>query len=371
MNIGIPRERRASEYRVGLSPAGVRLLSEAGHACFIERGAGLGAGFADADYQNAGGQIIYSGKEVYGRAQLLLKAARPMTNELEWLVEHQVIMGFLHLSAAAPDKIRTLLEKKITAISYELIQEPDGTLPVLKPLSQIGGRMLAQLAAQLLQNNAGSNGVLLGGVPGVPPAEVVIIGAGVVGQNAARAFIGAGAQVTVLDRDLKHLQEFDEHFANRVVTLLATPFNIERACRFADVVVGAILSPGERAPIVLPRSVIQQMKRGAVLIDMSIDEGGCAETSRPTTHENPTYIEEGVLHCCIPNLPGVVARTATHAYQNAAWPYILKIANEGIDAALANNPNLQHGLATHRGQLYITRPMDYLLPSSEDSNGLV
>jgi alanine dehydrogenase len=360
MNIGIPKERRPSEYRVGLSPTGVKLLTEAGHTCYVESKAGLGAGFSDDNYLYAGAHIVYSGEEAYGRADLVVKAVRPLTEELNWLVPGQVLMGFLHLPAAKPDKVEALLEKRISAIAYEQIQRPDGSLPVLKPLSQIGGQMAAQIVARLLQNNGGGNGVLLGGVPGVPPAEVVIIGAGVVGENAARAFLGKGAHVTILDRDLNRLQELARMLpSSGVVTLVSHPFNIERACGYADAVIGAVMVPGERAPIVLPRTIVQKMRPGAVLLDLSIDEGGCAETSRPTSHENPTYMAEGVVHCCIPNLPGVVARTATHAFLNAAWPYIQLITSQGIEAALATDPDLEQGLVTHQGQLRHLNPVYY------------
>jgi alanine dehydrogenase len=359
MNIGIPKERRPFEYRVGLSPAGVKLLTEAGHTCYVESQAGLGAAFTDENYQTAGACIVYSGEEAYGRANLVLKAVRPTNEEFEWLVNGQTLMGYLHLVAAHPAKIEALLQKEIVAIAYEQIQLADGSLPVLKPLSQIGGRMVAQVAANLLQNNNQGKGVLLGGVPGVPPAEVVIIGGGVVGENAARAFFGLGAHVTVLDRDLGRLQALERLLPGSVVTLVSHPFNVERACRYADVVVGAVMVPGRRAPLVMPRHVVAQMRPGSVLIDMSIDEGGCAETSRPTNHSSPTYVEEGVIHCCIPNWPGVVARTATHAFLNAAWPYIQSIANEGVDLALTADPALQRGLVSHQGELRNMRPLNY------------
>ncbi len=351
MNISTPKERRPSEFRVGLSPAGVRLLTEQGHICRIERSAGLGAGFTDSDYQRAGAQIVYSGEEAYGRAELILKVSRPTDEELSWLIPGQTLLGLLYLHVANPDKVRTLLEKRITAIAYEGIRSPDGALPVLKPLSQIGGRMAAQVAANLLQNNAGGKGVLLGGVPGVPPAEVVIIGAGVVGTNAVQAFLGMGAHVTLLDRSLDRLQSLSELFPGRVVTLVSHPFNVERACSYADVVVGAVHVPGERAPLVIQRRVVEKMRTGAVLLDLSIDEGGCAETSRPTSHENPIYVEAGVIHCCIPNLPGVVARTATHAFLNAAWPYIQTITDLGVESAIEEEPALAHGVATHQGAI--------------------
>ncbi len=351
MNIGVPKERRPSEYRVGLSPAGVQLLVEDGHTCYVESKAGVGAGFSDEEFRNAGAQIVYNGEEAYGRAELVLKAARPMDEELKWLVPGQALAGLLHLAAARPNKLEALLKNEITAIAYDQIQRSDGTLPVLKPLSQIGGKMAVHLAAQLLQNNSGGKGVLLGGVPGVPSAEIVIIGGGVVGETAAKAFLALGAQVTVLDKSLDRLQILDKHMSGRLVTLVAHPFNIARACSYADVVVGAVHIPGERAPIVITREMVKKMRKSAIFIDLSIDEGGCSETSRPTSHQNPTYMEEGVLHCCIPNLPGVVARTATHAFLNGAWPYIQEICNLGIEAAIQNNPDLEFGVATHAGKL--------------------
>ena len=351
MNISIPKERRPSEYRVGLTPFGVKLLTEGGHHCFVEHDAGVGAGFADKAYAAAGANIVYSGEEVYGRGDVILKIARPTIEEIKWLIPEQTLMGFLHLQSAHPSKIQLMLDKKITAVSYEQIQYEDGTHLILKPLSQIGGQMAAQMAAQLLQNNAGGNGVLLGGVPGVPPAEVVIIGAGVVGESAARAFLGMGAQVTLLDRNLERLQMVAATLPGRVITLVAHPLNIERTCAFADVVVGAVRTDRERTPVLITKETIEKMRPAAVLLDLSIDEGGCAETSRPTTHDNPTYLVDGVIHCCIPNLSGVVARTATHAFQNAAWPLIQQIAQHGVREAIAIDPALASGVFMDQGTM--------------------
>ena len=351
MNISIPKERRPAEYRAGLTPTGVRLLTEEGHTCLVERGTGLGVGFSDDDYAAAGAHIVYTGEEVYGRGDVILKVARPTLEEIAWLVPGQTLVGYLNLPSAHLNKIQLLLDKRITAISYEQIQRADGTRPVLRPLSQIGGQMAAQMAAHILQNNAGGKGVLLGGVPGVAPAEVVIIGAGVVGEYAARSFLGMGAQVTLLDIDLGRLQTLAATLPGRVVTLVAHTFNIERTCAFADVVVGAVHNAYERTPVIIMREVVQKMRPGAVLLDLSIDEGGCAETSRPTTHDNPTYIEEGVIHCCIPNLSGVVARTATHAFLNAAWPFIQQLARHGVGEAIATDPVLATGVYMHQGKI--------------------
>lgn len=351
MNIGIPKERRPYEYRVGMSPAGVEILSQLGHKVYVEHDAGVGAGFSDQEYEKAGARLAYSPDEVFGRADLLLKVARPMKEELEWLQPGCVVAGLLHLASAQQDKVDILLQKEITAVSYEQIQLADGTLPVLRPFSQIGGMMAAQTAARLLQNNWGGKGILIGGVPGVPPAEVVILGAGVVGRNAARGFLGLGAHVTMIDININALQRVADHFSG-VATMVSTKRNIERATAYADVVVGAVLKPGERAPILVTREMVQAMKPRSVIIDVSIDEGGCVETSRPTTHDHPTYEEEGVLHYCVPNMPGVVARTATHAFVNAAVPFIVEMADKGIEQAMRDNAALEAAVVTHAGKLH-------------------
>jgi len=350
MNIGIPIERRPFEFRVGLSPAGVEILTQQANQVYVEHEAGQGAGFSDQEFERAGARIVYSAEEVFMRGDLLLKVARPMKDELEWMRPHTTVLGLLHLASAREDKVEVLLEKKITSIAYEQIEDADGSLPVLRPFSQIGGRMTASIAARLLQNNWGGKGVLLGGVPGVPPAEVVILGGGVVGHFAADAFLGLGAHVTVIDNDINVLQKIYDRFPN-VVTMISTKRNLERATKFADVVVGAVLMPGKRTPILLTREMLRAMKPRSVFIDVSIDQGGCSETSRPTTHELPTYMEEGVLHYCVPNIPGVVARTATHAFVNSAMPYIEEIANLGVQAAIERDPAIARAVNTHQGEL--------------------
>jgi alanine dehydrogenase len=353
MDIGIPRERRANEYRVGLTPAGVELLSESGHSCYVERDAGRGAGFSDVDYERAGAKIVYSAEEAYGRADLVLKVARPIAEEVEWLRAGCTLMGFLHLAAGRRERVEGLLAKRVTAIAYETIQDDDGTLPVLKPLSQAAGRMAPQVAGTLLQNDRGGKGIVLGGVPGVPPAEVVIIGAGTVGTAAARAFLGVGASVYVLDRNLSRLQHLDEMVGNgrNLVTMVSHAFNIRKVVKFADVLVTAVLEPGARAPIVVTREMVRSMKPRSVILDVSIDQGGSVETSRPTTHRDPTFVEEGVIHYGVPNMTSVVARTATHALNVAAWPHIWEIARNGLDRALAESSALRRGVATQDGRL--------------------
>jgi len=349
MNIGIPKERRPFEFRVGLSPAGVEILTQKQNQVYVEHEAGVGAGFSDREFENAGARIVYSAEEVFMRGDMILKVARPMKEELEWIRPHSTVLGLLHLASSREDKVDVMLEKKITSIAYEQIEEADGTLPVLRPFSQIGGRMAASIAARLLQNNWGGKGIILGGVPGVPPAEVVILGGGVVGQCAADAFLGLGAHVTIIDRDVNVLQKVYERFPN-VVTMMSTKRNIEKTISFADVVVGAVLVSGERSPILITREMMRGMKPRSVFIDVSIDQGGCAETSRPTTHEMPTYVDEGVLHYCVPNMPGVVARTATHAFVNAAMPYLEHLASFGVEEALIKYPALEKGVNTHNGE---------------------
>jgi len=350
MNIGIPKESRPFEYRVGLSPAGVEILVHNKHQVFVEHDAGALTGFSDKDYEKVGAKLVFSPEESFGRADLALKVSRPTEQELHWMQSGAAVAGFLHLASTRQERIDILLEKKITAIAYEQIQAPDGSLPVLRPFSQMGGTMAAQIAARLLQNNWGGRGILMGGVPGVPPAEVVIIGGGVAGTSAAQMFLSMGAHVTVLDKSLAALQRVWERHSC-ITTKVATKRNIETSVKYADVVVGAVLASGHRAPIVVTREMVRSMKPRAVVMDISIDEGGCIETSRPTTHEHPVYIEENVLHYCVPNITGAVARTATHTFVNAAMDYISEIADKGIEGAIASNPDIAFAVNTHAGKL--------------------
>jgi len=351
MNIGIPKERRDLEQRVGLTPYGVELLTRAGHICYVENEAGLGAGFTNYHYERAGGRIVYSGEEVYGRSDLVLKAVRPTEEEMAWLREGQTIAGFLHLAADRYDNVEGLLEKGVTAIAYETIEKDDGTLPVLRTMSEVAGRMAPQLAATFLQSSYGGRGVLLSGVPGIPPARVAILGAGVLGTNATRTFLGLGASVYILDRDQERLREVDRQFSGQVTTMVSYPFNISRVARFAEVLVGAILTPGARVPVIVTRQMVRSMKRGAVILDFSIDQGGCVETSRPTTLRDPVFVEEDIVHFCVTNVPGAVPRTATHAFNNAMWPYIRRVAEVGLDQAVEELPALARGIATRDGEI--------------------
>jgi alanine dehydrogenase len=350
MNIGIPRERRPFEFRVGITPAGVQMLVKGGHVCYVEHDAGVGAGFSDQDFIDSGARIAYSGHEVFGRADLVLKVARPTYEEIEWLRPGTIIAGLLHLSSARRDKTELMVEKGITAVAYEHIMMEDGCVPIRRPLSQIGGLLAAQIGAGLLQSNCGGKGILMGGAAGVPPAEVVVIGAGVVGTAAIKAFVGMGAHVTVLDIDINTLQRIHDTFPG-VVTMISYPGNIARVCAFADIVVGSVLKPNAPPPIIVNREMVRSMKPRSIIMDISIDEGGCIETARPTTHEKPTFIEEGIIHYCVPNIPSLVARSSTYAFINSAFPYIEELANKGIDEAAKDNPALEEGIAIHKGEL--------------------
>jgi alanine dehydrogenase len=350
MNIGIPKETRAFEFRVGLFPAGVKMLTQMGHTCYVEHDAGLGAGFSDQEYINAGARIAYTPHEVFGRADLLLKVARPTAEEIQYMQPGAALAGLLHLGSTRHDKIEAMLANKITSIAYEQIVLADGTVPVRKPLSAIGGTLAGQIGARLLQNNSGGKGILLGGAPSVPPAEVVIIGVGIAGTCAAKAFSGMGAHVTVLDTNIAALEAILNTLPC-VVTMISNPINVERACAYADLVVGTVLVPSERPPIVVTREMVRNMKPRSVLMDISIDEGGCFETSRPTTNEKPTFVEEGMIHYCVPNMPSVVARTSTYAFLNAAMPFIQELVTKGIDRAIADNPAIAHGVGTYQGEI--------------------
>lgn len=350
MEIGIPKETRPSEYRVGLSPAGVRMLTTRGHTCYVEHDAGLSVGFTDADYEQAGARLVFSHHEAFARADLVLKFARPLDDEIHLLRPGSAIAGFLHMPSAAQSKLDFFLKNEITAIAYEQIQTDDGRRPVLRMLSEVGGRLAAQLAAQLLQNDRGGKGILLGGMPGVPPAEVVVLGAGAAGCSATQAFLGMGAQLTVLDNDIQALQRVHERCPH-AVTMLANTANIRRTAAFADVIVGAAATAGQAAPVLITREILKTMKPRSLVIDLSIDQGGCFETSRPTSHDKPTFVEEGIIHYCVPNMTSVVARTASHVFFNAAIPYILEIAQKGLDAAIAENAALARGINTHRGKV--------------------
>lgn len=349
MEFGVPKEVRDLEMRVGLTPAGVTALVSAGHSVYVERGAGAGAGFDDEAYLQSGAQLVYSAEELYGRSDAVIKVTRPTAQEHQFFRRRQMILAFFHLPVSSPDLPRVLIEKEITAIAYEMIQEDDGLMPVLLPMSEIAGQLAPIIAGQLLMTVSGGRGTLLSGIPGVPPAAVVILGAGVLGLNAARAFLGSGAQVTVLDHDMRPLRRVDELLEGRVTTMVASDYNIKRTTQFADVVVGAVLQPGRRAPILVSRRMLVAMRPGTVILDFSIDQGGCTETSRPTTLRAPTYIEENVIHYCVPNITASVARTTSHAITNAALPFLLKL--EELSQNLDKKTPLARGVNLWQGEI--------------------
>ncbi|TJY62903.1 alanine dehydrogenase [Sinimarinibacterium sp. CAU 1509] len=350
MRIGTPREIKNHEYRVGLTPAGVRELTAHGHEVLIETGAGLGIGISNDDYVAAGARIVETAAEVFDQADMVVKVKEPQPVECAMLREGQVLFTYLHL-APDPKQAQALLDSGCIAIAYETVTDRSGGLPLLAPMSEVAGRMSIQAGAHAMEKAAGGNGVLLGGVPGVPAADVVILGGGVVGYNAARIAVGMGARVTILDRSLARLNWLDIVFDGRLATLYSTRDAVERCVNSADLVIGAVLVPGAAAPKLVTRDMLPKMKTGSVIVDVAIDQGGCFETSRPTTHQDPTYVVEGIVHYCVANMPGGVAHTSTFALTNATLPFVLALAGKGYRQALVDDPHLCAGLNVHRGQV--------------------
>ncbi len=350
MKIGVPKEIKIHEYRVGMVPAGVRELVNAGHSVVVQSGAGAGIGFGDADYQSAGASIAAGAAEVFASADMIVKVKEPQLPECKMLKGHQVLFTYLHL-AADKAQAKGLMDSGATAIAYETVTAPDGSLPLLTPMSEVAGRMSVQVGATALQKANGGFGVLLGGVPGVTPAKVVILGGGVSGTHAAEMAVGLGADVTVVDRSVKRLRELSALFGNRLKTAYSTAHAIEELTRDADLVVGAVLIVGAAAPKLVTREMVKLMKAGAVMVDIAIDQGGCFETSKPTTHAEPTFVVDGVIHYCVTNMPGAVPRTSTFALTNATLPYIRSLADLGWQAALARDAGLARGLNVHAGKI--------------------
>lgn len=351
MRIGCPKEIKAQEGRVGLTPAGADALIRAGHTVFLEKGAGLASGFADQEYTGVGAQILPTAREVYGAAEMIVKVKEPLAPEYALLQEGQILFTYLHL-APDPEQTRALLEKKVTGIAYETVQLADGSLPLLAPMSEVAGRLSIQTGARLLEANCGGRGILLGGVTGVERANVVIVGGGNVGTNAAKMAAGLGANVTILDISSRRLAYLDDIFNGRVQTLLSNSYNIANAVRSADLVVGCVLIPGAKAPKLVTEEMVKTMRPGSVLVDVAIDQGGSIETiDRITTHSDPYFVKHGVLHYSVANMPGAVPRTSTLALTGATLPYALKIANLGAEAACRTDPALMKGLNTYRGHL--------------------
>ncbi|HKZ74007.1 MAG TPA: alanine dehydrogenase [Steroidobacteraceae bacterium] len=348
MRIGVPREIKIHEYRVGLVPAGVRELIAHGHEVMVETRAGEGIGVGDTHYKQAGAQIAATAADVFRAADMIVKVKEPQLAECRMLRKGQVLFTYLHL-AADPGQARALMASGATAIAYETVTAPDGSLPLLTPMSEVAGRMSIQVAASCLQKASGGFGVLLGGVPGVAPAKVVVLGGGVSGTHAAEMAVGLGADVTVVDRSVRRLRELSALFGNRLKTAYSTAETIEQLVIDADVVVGAVLVVGAAAPKLVTRDTVKRMKQGAVMVDISIDQGGCFETSKPTTHADPTYTVDGVVHYCVTNMPGAVPRTSTFALTNATLPFVRALADLGWRDALARDPHLARGLNVHEG----------------------
>ena len=347
MIIGVPKEIKTEEYRVGIVPAGVRLLKSSGHSVLIERGAGEGAGISDREFENAGAHLVSSPAEVYGETDLVMKVKEPLPPEYDLLKPGLMLYTFLHL-APAPKLTDALLDKDIIGIAYETIQQADGSLPLLTPMSEIAGRMAVQVGAHHLEKPSGGRGVLLGGVPGVSRGVVTVLGGGVVGTNAAKIAVGMGAMVNIIDINQARLMALDDIFGSAITTLISNPDTIERSVRESHLVIGAVLVPGGRAPSLISRKVVAQMKPGTVIVDVAVDQGGCCETCQPTTHDNPTFVVDNVIHYCVANMPGAVPRTATFALTNVTINYALKIANLGLKAAVASDSSLAKGINIYR-----------------------
>jgi alanine dehydrogenase len=370
MLLGVPKEIKDNEYRVGMVPSTVRELTETGHQVIVESGAGTGAGLPDGDYQAAGAEVVSRADDVYSRAELVVKVKEPLGAERKKLQRGQVLFAYLHL---APDRAQTedLLAAGVTAIAYETVTSPQGTLPLLTPMSEVAGRMAPHVGAHCLEKGNGGRGVLLAGVPGVPAASVVILGGGVAGTNAAQIASGMGADVAVLDRNLEALRRIASQMGNRVRTIFSTRDVVEVLCRRADLVIATVLVPGATAPKLISAETVKTMKPGSVIVDVAIDQGGCAETSRPTTHSHPTYAVDGVVHYCVTNMPGAVARTSTFALSNVTTSFILALADKGWRRALIEDPHLRDGLNVNDGKITYSAVAEALkLPYTPADNAL-
>src|SRR5262245_2563400 len=350
MLVGVPKETKDNEYRVGLVPSTVRELTAKGHQVVVETGAGIGAGLPDADYQAAGAEIVAGADDVFSRAEMIVKVKEPLPRERQRLRGGQILFTYLHL---APDRAQTedLMAAGVTAIAYETVTSPQGTLPLLTPMSEVAGRMAPHVGANYLEKTKGGRGVLMGGVPGVPPADVLVLGGGVSGSNAALIALGMGASVTVVDRNPEALRRIAAQFGPRVRTAFSTRDVVETLCRRSDLVIAAVLIPGAAAPKIISADTVKAMKPGSVIVDIAIDQGGCAETSRPTTHSDPIYLVDDVVHYCVTNMPGAVARTSTFALNNVTLPFVLALADNGLRRAMAEDPHFRNGLNVHDGQV--------------------
>lgn len=349
MKIGLPKEIKDNEYRVGLTPAGVHALAGAGHTVYVEKSAGEGSGFTDEQYVSAGATMLETADEVWAAGDMIVKVKEPIAPEYPRMRENQLLFTYLHL-APEFELTKQMMERNVTGVAYETITDKQGRLPLLTPMSEVAGRMSVQVGATYLEKMNGGKGILLGGVPGVPAANVVIIGGGIVGTEAAKMAVGLGAKVTIIDRNLDRLRQLDDIFLSKVQTLASSRYQIEEAISHADLVIGAVLVVGAAAPKLVTRDMLHLIPQGAVLVDVAVDQGGCFETTRATTHSNPTYYEEGVLHYCVANMPGAVPRTSTFALTNATLPYALDLANKGFERAIADDAGLWEGVNTYAGK---------------------
>ncbi len=348
MLIGVPKEIKISENRVGLTEAGVRQLVDEGHKLFVEKDAGLGSRITNEDYERAGATILDSAKEIYAKADMIVKVKEPLPDEYDLMKENQILYTYLHL-AAEPKLTKVLCDRKVKAVAYETIQNADGSLPLLTPMSEVAGRMATQVGAYYLQKDHGGKGILLGGVTGVARGKVTIIGGGIVGASAAKMAVGLGADVTILDVSRNRLEYLDYVFQGNIQTLHSNTQNIEMAVAESDLLVGAILIAGRKAPKLVTRKMVSSMSTGSVVVDVAVDQGGCVETCKPTSHVNPTYEVDGVIHYCVPNMPGVVARTSTYALTNATFKYASMIAQMGVEEAITKDKALYFGLNCYNG----------------------
>lgn len=348
MIIGVPKEIKISENRVGMTEAGVKQLVKEGHTLFVEKDAGVGSGISNQQYEQAGAKILATKAEVYAKSDMIVKVKEPLPDEFEMLKENQILYTYLHL-AAEPKLTKVLAERKVKSVAYETIQKEDGSLPLLTPMSEVAGRMATQIGAYYLQRDHGGKGILLGGVTGVRPGKVTIIGGGVVGTNAAKMAVGLGAHVTILDVSTSRLEYLDDIFGGRVTTLFSNVQNIEQSVAESDLLIGAVLITGQKAPTLVSKQMIASMGKGTVVVDVAVDQGGCIETCRPTSHTSPTYEVDGVIHYCVPNMPGVVSRTSTYALTNVTLKYASMIAAMGVEDAIAKDKALFKGLNVYGG----------------------
>jgi len=348
MIIGVPKEIKISENRVGMTEAGVRQLVKEGHTVYVEKDAGLGSGISNEQYEKAGAQLLGTKKEVYAKADMIVKVKEPLPDEYDLMKENQILYTYLHL-AAEPKLTKVLCERKVKAVAYETIQFEDKSLPLLTPMSEVAGRMATQIGAFYLQKDHGGKGILLGGVTGVRPARVTIIGGGVVGTNAAKMAVGLGANVTILDVNTKRLEYLDDIFQGRCQTLFSNAKNIEDSVKDCDLLIGGVLITGHKAPTLVSKDQISSMAKGSVVVDVAVDQGGCIETCKPTSHQNPTYEVDGVIHYCVPNMPGVVPRTSTYALTNVTLKYASMLAAMGIEEACARDKALYKGVNVYGG----------------------